>query len=84
MPSGYVNALDEDVPDEDIFYFKDLLASFEQDRSRAYQLMNNNVYSKRKYLKEYEGFSDEEIDEMFKQIEEEKGSEESRGLFGEE
>ena len=46
--------------------------------------MNNNVYSKRKYLKEYEGFSDEEIDEMFKQIEEEKGSEESRGLFGEE
>ena len=84
MPSGYVNALDEDVPDEDIFYFKDLLASFEQDRTRAYQLMNNNVYSKRKYLKEYEGFSDEEIDEMFKQIEEEKGSEESRGLFGEE
>ena len=84
MPSGYVNALDEDVPDEDIFYFKDLLASFEQDRSRAYQLMNNNVYSKRKYLKEYEGFSDEEIDEMFQQIEEEKGSEESRGLFGEE
>ena len=84
MPSGYVNALDEDVPDEDIFYFKDLLASFEQDRTRAYQLMNNNVYSKRKYLKEYEGFSDEEIDEMFKQIEEEKGSEENRGLFGEE
>ena len=84
MPSGYVNALDEDVPDEDIFYFKDLLASFEQDRTRAYQLMNNNVYSKRKYLKEYEGFSDEEIDEMFQQIEEEKGSEESRGLFGEE
>ena len=84
MPSGYVNALDEDVPDEDIFYFKDILASFEQDRTRAYQLMNNNVYSKRKYLKEYEGFSDEEIDEMFQQIEEEKGSEESRGLFGEE
>ena len=36
MPSGYVNALDDDVADEDIFYFKDLLASFEQDRQRAY------------------------------------------------
>lgn len=83
MPSGYVNALDEDVADEDIFYFKDLLASFEQDRTRAYQLALNKMYSKRKYLKEYEGFNDQEIDEMFAEIEKENAGEQS-GLFGEE
>lgn len=83
MPSGYVNALDKDVADEDVFYFKDLLASFEQDRTRAYQLMMNGVYSKRKYLKEYEGFNDQEIDEMFAEIEKENAGEQS-GLFGEE
>ena len=83
MPSGYVNALDEDVADEDIFYFKDLLASFEQDRTRAYQLAMNKMYSKRKYLKEYEGFNDQEIDEMFAEIEKENAGEQS-GLFGEE
>ncbi len=84
MPSGYVNALDENVADEDVFYFKDLLASFEQDRTRAYQLMTNGVYSKRKYLKEYEGFNDKEIDEMFAEIEEENASEQKGGLYGEE
>lgn len=83
MPSGYVNALDEDVADEDIFYFKDLLASFEQDRTRAYQLAMNKMYSKRKYLKEYEGFNDREIDEMFAEIEKENAGEQS-GLFNEE
>lgn len=83
MPSGYVNALDEDVADEDIFYFKDLLASFEQDRTRAYQLAMNKMYSKRKYLKEYEGFNDQEIDEMFAEIKKENAGEQS-GLFGEE
>nr|DAT96968.1 MAG TPA: portal protein [Caudoviricetes sp.] len=83
MPSGYVNALDEGVADEDIFYFKDLLASFEQDRTRAYQLAMNKMYSKRKYLKEYEGFNDQEIDEMFAEIEKENAGEQS-GLFGEE
>ena len=84
MPSGYVNALDEDVADEDIFYFKDLLALFEQDRQRAYQLMINGVYSKRKYLKEYEGFNDKEIDEMFAEAEKENATEQRGGLFGEE
>ena len=85
MPSGYVNALDEDVADEDVFYFKDLLASFEQDRTRAYQLMIQGVYSKRKYLKEYEGFNDEEIDKMQAEVQEEKASEQrQQGLFGEE
>ena len=84
MPSGYVNALDEDVADEDVFYFKDLLASFEQDRTRAYQLMMNGVYSKRKYLKEYEGFNDQEIDEMFAERDEENASQSKDGLFGEE
>ena len=84
MPSGYVNALDEDVADEDIFYFKDLLASFEQDRQRAYQLMINGVYSKRKYLKEYEGFNDKEIDEMFAETQKENATEQQSSLFGEE
>lgn len=84
MPSGYVNALDEDVADEDVFYFKDLLASFEQDRTRAYQLMMNGVYSKRKYLKEYEGFNDKEIDEMFAERDEENAGEQQGGLYGEE
>ena len=84
MPCGYVNALDEDVADEDIFYFKDLLASFEQDRQRAYQLMINGVYSKRKYLKEYEGFNDKEIDEMFAETEKENATEQQSSLFGEE
>ena len=84
MPSGYVNALDETVADEDVFYFKDLLASFEQDRTRAYQLMMNGVYSKRKYLKEYEGFNDKEIDEMFAERDEENASQNKDGLFNEE
>ena len=84
MQSGYVNALDDDVADEDVFYFKDLLASFEQDRTRAYQLMMNGVYSKRKYLKEYEGFNDKEIDEMFAERDEENASQKEKGLFGEE
>lgn len=84
MPSGYVNVLDEDVADEDIFYFKDLLASFEQDRTRAYQLAMNKMYSKRKYLKEYEGFNDQEIDEMFAEIEKENAGQNNGGLFGEE
>ena len=84
MPSGYINALDESVADEDVFYFKDLLASFEQDRTRAYQLMMNGVYSKRKYLKEYEGFNDKEIDEMFAECDEENAGEDKGGLYGEE
>lgn len=84
MQSGYVNALDDDVADEDVFYFKDLLASFEQDRTRAYQLMMNGVYSKRKYLKEYEGFNDKEIDEMFAECDEENAGQKEKGLFGEE
>lgn len=84
MQSGYVNALDDDVADEDVFYFKDLLASFEQDRTRAYQLMMNGVYSKRKYLKEYEGFNDKEIDEMFAERNEENASQKEKGLFGDE
>lgn len=84
IPRGYVNALDPDVADEDIFYFKDLLATFEQDRTRAYQLMLNGVYSKRKYLKEYEGFSDEEVDEMFAERDAENAREHQGGLFGEE
>ena len=84
LPSGYVNALDENVADEDIFYFKDLFASFEQDRQRAYQLMIQGVYSKRKYLKEYEGFNDKEIDEMFAERDEENASQNTGGLYGEE
>ncbi len=82
MPNGYVNVLDDDVPGENVFYFKDLLASFEQDRTRAYQLMLQGVYSKRRYLKEYEGLSDEEIDDMFAECDAERAAQE--GLFAEE
>jgi A118 family predicted phage portal protein len=82
MPSGYVNALDEDVADEDIFYFRDLLSTFEQDRARAYQLVIQGIYSKKKYLMEYEGFSEEEALAM---LEEAKAENEGGGderLFG--
>lgn len=78
LPDGYVNILDDDIGDEDVFYFKDLLATFEQDRQRAYQLMNQGIYSKRKYLMEYEGFSSEEVDEMMQEIDSEKAT---GGLF---
>ncbi len=84
VPVGVVNALTEGATDEDIFYFKDLLASFEQDRTRVYQLMLQGVYSKRKYLKEYEGFSNEEIDEMFAEIKAEKQEQaQTESLFDE-
>ena len=47
--------------------------------------MIQGVYSKRKYLKEYEGFNDEEIDKMQAEVQEEKASEQKQqGLFGEE
>lgn len=84
LPDGYVNALDDSVPDEDIFYFKDLLASFEQDRTRACNLMVQGMYSKRKYLKEYEGFSDSEIDEMFEEIKKENKAGKKSGFYSEE
>ena len=84
MPSGYVNALDDNTPDEDVFYFKDLLSTFEQDRTRAYQLMQAGVYSKIKYLTEYEGFSEAEAIKMLAEAEEEKKRTEQKGLFGDE
>ena len=82
IPDGYVNALDDSVDDEEIFYFKDLLASFEQDRSRAYNMMLQGIYSRRRYLKEYEGFSDSDIDKMFEETDSE--SKKQPGLFSEE
>lgn len=82
LPSGYVNVLDDNVPDEDIFYFKDLMASFEQDRQRAYQLMNLGKYSTKKYLMEYEGFKEKEVDEMMEEIKKEQSAQD--GLFSEE
>ena len=81
MPDGYVDALDDNVPDENIFYFKDLLASFEQDRTRAYQLTLQGMYSKKKYLMEYEGFSEKEAIEM---LEEAKAENREKDLFSEE
>lgn len=83
MPDGYVNVLDEAVPDEDVYYFKDLMASFEQDRSRAYQLMVQGVYSKKKYLMEYEGFTEKEALEMLEEAKTEREAREP-GLFDEE
>lgn len=84
MPSGYVNALDDNVPEENIFYFRDLMTTFEQDRERAYKLMTSGVYSKRKYLVEYEGFSEYEADQMLAESQKEKESENKGGLFGDE
>ena len=84
MDSAYVNALDDKVPDEDVFYFKDLLSTFEQDRTRAYQLMQAGVYSKKKYLVEYEGFTDAESTKMLAEAEAEKKKTAETGLFGEE
>lgn len=75
MPVGTVNALDINTPDEDVFYFKDLMSTFEQDRTRAYQLMQAGVYSKRQYLTEYEGMTDKDIDAMFAEIQAEKSAE---------
>lgn len=84
MPSGYVNALDADVPDEDIFYFKDLLSTFEQDRTRAMQLMTQGIYSRKKYLMEYEGFGEKEAEEMLAEAAAEKNETQKNGLFDEE
>ncbi len=81
MDSGYVDALDESVPDENIFYFKDLLSTFEQDRTRAYQLMQAGVYSKVKYLVEFEGFDETEALEMLAEAQEEKKATQDSGLF---
>lgn len=83
MPDGYVNVLDESVSDEDIFYFKDLMASFEQDRTRAYQLMLQGKYSTKKYLMEYEGFNEKEVEEMMVEIKSEKKADMGR-LFEDE
>lgn len=84
MPSGYVNALDTDIADEDIFYFRDLMSTFEQDRQRAYQLMIQGVYSRKKYLMEYEGFGEKEADEMLEQARHEAAAGNTNSLFGEE
>ena len=46
--------------------------------------MIQGVYSKRKYLKEYEGFNDKEVDEMFAERDEENASQNTGGLYGEE
>lgn len=83
LPDGYVNILDENVEDEDIFYFKDLMASFEQDRNRAYQLMLQGIYSKKKYLMEYEGFKEDEAIAMMEEAKAENAEKENN-LFGEE
>lgn len=46
--------------------------------------MIQGIYSKRKYLKEYEGFNDDEVDEMFAERAQEDAERNSGGLFGEE
>lgn len=85
IPVGYVNILDDKTEDEDIFYFKDLLSTFEQDRNRAYQLVLTNIYSKKKYLMEYEGFSEEEAITMMKEaMEESRSTQTMQSLFGDE
>lgn len=59
-PKGYVNVLDESLEDDDIFYFDDLINSFEEDRTRAYNLASIGVISWETYLTRFEGFSQEE------------------------
>ena len=46
--------------------------------------MIQGIYSKRKYLKEYEGFNDDEVDAMFAERAKEDAERNSGGLFGEE
>lgn len=72
--------LDEKVNDEDIFYFKDLMTTFEQDRVRNLSLANAGYIPKWKYLMKYEGYSEEEA----KAAVLEASGKESKGLFGEE
>lgn len=84
MPSGYVNALDDEVPNEDIFYFKDLMSTFEQDRMRALKLITQGVYSKKKYLIEYEGFDEKEAEIMLAEAAAENNAGKKDGLFDEE
>lgn len=59
-PKGYVNVLDESSEDDDIFYFDDLVNSFEEDRTRAYNLASIGVISWETYLTRFEGFSQED------------------------
>lgn len=84
MPSGYVNILDKDVADEDVFYFRDLMTTFEQDRMRAFQLMTQGVYSKKKYLMEYEGFNEKDAERMLAEAAAENNAGKEDGLFDEE
>lgn len=84
MPDGYVNILDEEVDDDDIFYFKDLMSTFEQDRDRAYQLMIQKIISKKKYLMDYEGYSEEEALQIIEEAAGENQNTQQNGLFDEE
>lgn len=83
LPEAKLNILDDETADEDVFYFKDLLASFEQDRARAMQLLQMGIYSKTKYLQEYEGFSAQEAADMMKEATEENAQKVTamQGLF---
>lgn len=69
---GYVNALDDAVEDDDIFYFDDLVNSFEEDRTRAYNLAVQGVLSWVTYLTRFEGFSEKEAKEELQQAKDER------------
>lgn len=84
MPSGYVNALDEKVYIDDWLYYRDLLTTFEQDRERAWRLVQAGAYSKKSYLMKYEGMSEEDVEMELEAARNEKQSENEGGLFGEE
>ena len=69
---GYVNVLDSTVEDDDIFYFDDLINSFEEDRARAYNLATQGVISWVTYLTRFEGFGEDEAKEEIQRAKEER------------
>ncbi len=84
MPSGYSNILDPDVADIDIFYFRDLFSTFEQDRMRALQLVDKGMMSKKTYLVEYEGYTDKEADKELVAASGDQEKDKKEGLFADE
>ncbi len=53
------------------YYFKDITVSFAEDRQRYYNLAMAGKFPWKKYYMEYEGYSEDEVDELLKMIAEE-------------
>ena len=59
---------------ETSYYFKDITANFEEDRSRNIELVKLNILPKWKYLQEFEGYTEEEAKQMVKEANADGGS----------